>query len=160
MTKNLSFSPMNTSTYDQICDGFSLLLPHLSVAISMKAKTFFFETIFVAISTNQVFVETTMKLALHMSSQCKKNCGKLRRKSVEIAMKIYAKTKTYDADVVCATQNRGKLRRKSVAIATKIYAKTKTYDADVVCATQNCGKLRRKSVAIAMKIYAKTKLTT
>jgi hypothetical protein len=30
-----------TSTYDQICDGFLLLLPHLSVAISMKPKTFF-----------------------------------------------------------------------------------------------------------------------
>jgi hypothetical protein len=30
-----------TSTYDQICHGFSLLLPHLSVAISTKAKTIF-----------------------------------------------------------------------------------------------------------------------
>jgi hypothetical protein len=30
-----------TSTYDQICDGFSLILPHISIAISMKAKSFF-----------------------------------------------------------------------------------------------------------------------
>ena len=30
-----------TSTYDQICDSFLLILPHLSVTISMKGDTFF-----------------------------------------------------------------------------------------------------------------------
>jgi hypothetical protein len=30
-----------TTTYDQICHGFSLLLPHISVALSTKAKTIF-----------------------------------------------------------------------------------------------------------------------
>jgi hypothetical protein len=33
--------------------------------------------------------------------QCKNVCGTLRRKCVAIATKISAKTKTYDADVVC-----------------------------------------------------------
>jgi hypothetical protein len=51
----------STTTYDQICHGFSLLLPHISVALSTKAKTIFRGTFFVAISTNQVFVETAMK---------------------------------------------------------------------------------------------------
>jgi hypothetical protein len=82
----------------------------------------------------------------------------LQRTTVAITMKltiakIYAKPKTYDADVVCAMKNRGNLRRKSVVIevkihekfipiATKIYAKPKTYDADVVCATKNRSNLR------------------
>jgi hypothetical protein len=57
-----------TSTYDQICDGFSLILPHLSVTISMKAKTFFRRYNFIAISTIQVCMETSMKLSLHVSS--------------------------------------------------------------------------------------------
>jgi hypothetical protein len=56
-----------TSTYDQICDGFSLILPHLSVAISTKAEIFFRQNNFVAISTIQVCVETSTKLALHVS---------------------------------------------------------------------------------------------
>jgi hypothetical protein len=106
-TQNLSST--DTSTYDQICDGFSLILPDLSVAISTKTKTFFRFFIFIVISMNQVFMETMTKLSLHVSSQCEKICGKLRCKSMEIATKIYAKKKTYDTDSVCATQNRGKL---------------------------------------------------
>jgi len=31
----------STSTYDQICDDFLLILPHLSISISMKVGTFF-----------------------------------------------------------------------------------------------------------------------
>jgi hypothetical protein len=58
---------LHTSTYDQICDGFSLILPHLSVAISTKAEIFFRRNNFVAISTIQVCVETSMKLSLHVS---------------------------------------------------------------------------------------------
>jgi hypothetical protein len=44
---------------------------------------------------------------------------------VSIATKNYAKEKTYNTDVVCATKNRGNLRQKRVAIAKKIYVKTK-----------------------------------
>jgi hypothetical protein len=47
----------HTSTYDQICDGLSLILPHLSVAISMKADIFFHRNNFITISTIQVCVE-------------------------------------------------------------------------------------------------------
>jgi hypothetical protein len=57
----------STSTYEQICDSFSLILPHLSVTISMKAEIFFRRNNFVAISTIQVCMETSMKLALHVS---------------------------------------------------------------------------------------------
>jgi hypothetical protein len=41
--------------------------------------------------------------------KCKNICGKLRCKSLAIAMKIYANTKTYDAYVVCAMKNHGNL---------------------------------------------------
>jgi hypothetical protein len=57
-----------TSTYDQICDGCSLILPHLSVAISTNAEFFFRRNNFVAISTIQVCVETSTKLASHVST--------------------------------------------------------------------------------------------
>jgi hypothetical protein len=60
-----------TSTYDQICDqicnSFSLILPHLSIAISTKAEFFFRRNNFVALSTIQVCVETSTKLSLHVS---------------------------------------------------------------------------------------------
>jgi predicted NodU family carbamoyl transferase len=57
----------NTSTYEQICGGFSLILTHLSVAISTKAEIFFHRNNFIAISTIQVCMETSNKLSLHVS---------------------------------------------------------------------------------------------
>ena len=56
-----------TSTYDQICDDFSLILPHLFVAISRKSEFFFRQNNFVALSTIQVCMETSTKLSLHVS---------------------------------------------------------------------------------------------
>jgi hypothetical protein len=55
----------------------------------------------------------------------KEEVWQLRRKFVAIAMKIYAKSITYNADAECVTQNHHHLRRKSVAISMKIYLKTK-----------------------------------
>jgi hypothetical protein len=57
----------DTRTYHQICDGFLLIFPHLSVAISKKYETFFHRYNFVAISTIEVCMETSTKLALHVS---------------------------------------------------------------------------------------------
>jgi hypothetical protein len=57
----------DTSTYDQICDDFALILPHLSVAISMKAEIYFHRNSFIAISMIQVCMETSKKLSLHVS---------------------------------------------------------------------------------------------
>jgi hypothetical protein len=41
MSTTIKIESYPTSTYDQICDGCSLILPHLSIAISMKADIFF-----------------------------------------------------------------------------------------------------------------------
>jgi hypothetical protein len=60
---NVSKELALTSTYDQIWDGFLLIFPHLSVTISVKVETFF-----IAISMIQVYVETSTKLSLHVSS--------------------------------------------------------------------------------------------
>ena len=65
---NELYSGSNTTTYDQIFHGFSFLLPHISVTLSTKAKTIFRGTFFVAISTNQDFVEITMTEGHHVSS--------------------------------------------------------------------------------------------
>ena len=60
---------------------------------------------------------------------------KLRRNIVAIATKIFDKSKTYDADVVCATKNHGKLRRIPMEIATTtLIHQDQSYDEDVVCA--------------------------
>jgi hypothetical protein len=50
-----------TTTYDQIFHDFSFLLPHISIVVSTKAKIIFRGTFFVAISTNQLFMETMTK---------------------------------------------------------------------------------------------------
>jgi hypothetical protein len=73
----------------------------------------------------------------------------LRRNFVAIATKIFEKSKTYDADVVCAMKNRGNLRRIPVEIVTTLIHQDQSYDENVVCVTKNCGNLRRKFVAIA-----------
>jgi hypothetical protein len=43
--------------------------------------------------------------------------SQVQRTTVAITTKIYDKSKTYDADVVCAMKNRGNLRRIPMAIA-------------------------------------------
>jgi hypothetical protein len=68
----------------------------------------------------------------------------LRRNFVAIATKIFDKSKTYDADVVCATKNRGNLRRIPMEIATTLIHQDQSYDEDVVCATKNLWQLATK----------------
>ena len=75
-------------------------MPHLSIAISTKAEIFFRRNNFVAISTIQVCMETSMKLAIHMSPPSilvnlmhRRNYDEIssqyQRKNVAITMKLH-----------------------------------------------------------------------
>jgi hypothetical protein len=73
----------------------------------------------------------------------------LQRNFIAMAMKIYDKSKTYNADVVCVMKNRGNLRKIPVETAMKLIHQDQSYDEDAVCATKTCGNLRRKFIVIS-----------
>jgi hypothetical protein len=109
-----------TSTYDQICDGFSLLLLRLFVAISTKAKFFFCRNNFVTLSMIQVCMETLKELSIHVSPPLSSVNPLHRRNSNEISSQV---------------------QQTTMAITTEIFYKSKTYDVDIVCAMKNHGNL-------------------
>jgi hypothetical protein len=78
---------------------------------SLPYKAWQYQRNFIAIGMNNRAKVKNLPTDYDADAICAtQNCGKLQRKHVAIATKMFGRDKIYDADAICAMQNCGKVK--------------------------------------------------